>query len=150
MSAFSYPEPDNNVFLVQFITKVYRKKQTVLNRCAEMEDAHLHSIFIRNLEQWELWHPECQKWQLEVFIVSLSVLWLDKFAGVVKTKVFRFVCEKKVPLSETSNLWSPFMTSRMLAFLLLMLSVKKGSATAKYRLLSSVFVYYRLCVYMCI
>lgn len=54
MSAFSYLEPDNIVFMAQFIKKVYRKKQTVLNRQAKKEDAHFHSIFIRNLQQQEL------------------------------------------------------------------------------------------------
>ena len=53
MSAFSSPEPDNIVFMAQFIKKVYRKKQTVLNRHVEKEDAHFHSIIIRNLEQQE-------------------------------------------------------------------------------------------------
>lgn len=53
MSALSYPETDNIVFMAQFIKKVYRKNQTVLNRHAEKEDAHFHSI-IRNLEQQEL------------------------------------------------------------------------------------------------
>jgi len=49
MSAFSYPEPDNIVFMAQFIKKVYRKKQTVLNRQAKKEDAQN-----RNLQQQEL------------------------------------------------------------------------------------------------
>lgn len=49
MSAFSYPEPDNIVFMAQFIQKVYRKKQTVLNRQAKKEDAQS-----RNLQQQEL------------------------------------------------------------------------------------------------
>ena len=50
MSAFSYPEPDNIVFMAQFIKKVYRKKQTVLNRQAKKED-HAQN---RNLQQQEL------------------------------------------------------------------------------------------------
>lgn len=49
MSAFSYPEPDNIVFMAQFIKKVYRKKQTVLNRQTKKEDAQS-----RNLQQQEL------------------------------------------------------------------------------------------------
>ena len=54
MSAFSYPEADNIVFMAQFIKKEYIKTQAVLNRHAKKENGHFHSIFIRNLEQQEL------------------------------------------------------------------------------------------------
>ena len=33
----------------------------------------------RDLNQRKCWCPGCQKWQLEVDIFTLSVLWLDKF-----------------------------------------------------------------------
>lgn len=43
MSAFSYLEPDNIVFMAHFIKKVYRKNR--LCRHAEKEDAHFHTLF---------------------------------------------------------------------------------------------------------
>ena len=51
---------------------------------------------IRDLKQ-----QECQKWQPEVDIFSLSVLPQQIQTAGVKTKAFRVVWDKSVPSSET-------------------------------------------------
>lgn len=71
-----------------------QKKQTV-QTCWGGRCSFPHSIFIRNLEQQELWHRKCQKWQLEVFLFSLMVLWLDKFVAGVKKRHSDLLCEIK-------------------------------------------------------